>query len=78
MSHVSTNFDRTGFQMDVNMVIPLERLRELADLGVIESVAEFHYCFMGATTPTAMEAEARKVAALLKEDRVNCVLLVPV
>ena len=78
MSHVSTNFDRTGFQMDVNMVIPLERLEELADLGLIESVAEFHYSFMGATDPAAMETEARKVAGILKKDRVNCLLLVPV
>lgn len=78
MSHVSTNFDRTGFQLDSNMVLPLDRLEELADLGAIESVAEFHYSFMGATDPTAMEGEARKLAGLLKGDRVNCALLVPV
>ena len=78
MSHVSTNFDRTGFQMDVNMVIPLDRLEELATQGAIDSVAEFHYSFMGATDPTAMESEARKLAGLLKGDQVNCVLLVPV
>ena len=29
MSHVSTNFDRTGFQLDLNVVLPIERLREL-------------------------------------------------
>ena len=78
MSHVSTNFDRTGFQLDSNMVLPLNRLEELADQGVIDSVADFHYSFMGATDPTAMESEARKLAAILKGDRVNCVLLVPV
>lgn len=78
MSHVSTNFDRTGFQMDLNMVLPLDRLKELADEGVIDSVAEFHYSFMGATDPTPMEAEARKLAGVLKQDRVNCALLVPV
>ncbi len=78
MSHVSTNFDRTGFQLDINMVLPLNRLEELADHGVIDSVAEFHYSFMGATDPTAMETEARTLAGLLKGDRVNCALLVPV
>jgi len=78
MSHVSTNFDRTGFQMDVNMVLPLDRLKELADRGVIDSVAEFHYSFMGATDPTPMETEARNLAVLLKHERVNCALLVPV
>lgn len=78
MSHVSTNFDRTGFQLDINMVLPLNRLEDLANQGVIDSVAELHYSFMGATDPTAMEGEARKLAGLLKSDRVNCVLLVPV
>lgn len=78
MSHVSTNFDRTGFQLDINMVLPLDRLRELAELGVIDSVADYHYSFMGATDPTPMETEARNLAALMKNDRVNCVLLVPV
>ena len=78
MSHVSTNFDRTGFQLDVNMVLPLDRLKELSELGVIDSVADYHYSFMGATDPTAMETEARKLAGLLKNDRVNCALLVPV
>ena len=78
MSHVSTNFDRTGFQMDVNMVLPLDRLRELAERGVIDSVADFHYSFMGATDPTPMEAEARKLAGILAQDQVTCALLVPV
>jgi D-proline reductase (dithiol) PrdB len=64
--------------MDLNMVIPLDRLKELADQGAIDSVAEFHYSFMGATDPTAMETEARKLAAILTQDRVNCALLVPV
>jgi D-proline reductase (dithiol) PrdB len=30
MSHISTNFDRSGFQQDANVVLPIERLRELA------------------------------------------------
>ena len=33
MSHVSSNFDRTGFQQDFNVVFPIERLRELAAEG---------------------------------------------
>jgi hypothetical protein len=39
MSHVSTNFDRTGFQMDINMVLPLDGLRERARFGIIGSIA---------------------------------------
>ena len=46
MSHVSTNFDRTGYQNDINVAFPLARLRELADDGVIGSVANFHYSFL--------------------------------
>lgn len=78
MSHISTNFDRTGFQMDMNMVLPLDRLKELEDEGIIGSVADYHYSFMGATDPVQMEQQARDVAALLKKDRVTGVLLVPV
>ncbi|MGE3536884.1 MAG: glycine/sarcosine/betaine reductase selenoprotein B family protein [Candidatus Tectimicrobiota bacterium] len=78
MSHVSTNFDRTGFQQDVNVVLPLDRLNELAHQGVIGSVAAFHYSFMGATDPKHMQPSARALARLLAQDQVNAVLLVPV
>jgi D-proline reductase (dithiol) PrdB len=78
MSHTSPNFDRTGFQQDLNLVFPLDRLRELADRSVIGSVAGFHYSFMGAADPMSMEAAARDLAGVLKKDHVNAVLLVPV
>lgn len=78
MSHISKNFDRTGFQQDHNMVFPIDRLGELAAEGTIASLAEYHYSFMGATDPAAMEDEARQLAAILRKDRVTAVLLVPV
>jgi len=78
MSHVSTNFDRVGFQQDINVVFPIDRLRELAADGSIGSVADFHYSFMGATEPEKLERHARELAGLLKEDRVNSVILTPV
>lgn len=78
MSHVSTNFDRTGFQQDVNVAFPIDRLRELADDGVIGSVADFHYSFMGATDPDNMAPKAQELAGLLKKDNVDAVLLAPV
>ena len=78
MSHVSVNYDRTGFQEDVNVVFPLDRLRELAAEGVIGSVAHFHYSFMGAASIRAMEAYAQDLAGLLAKDRVDAVLLSPV
>ena len=78
MTHISANFDRTGFQWDWNVVFPLDRLQELAAEGIIGSVADFHYAFMGATDPSEMESAARNLAGLLKGDRVDAVLLVPV
>ena len=78
MSHVSTNFDRSGFQQDWNVLFPLDRLRELRDQGVIGSVAEYHYSFMGAHDPVPMEPTARSLAGLLKKDGVDAALLIPV
>lgn len=78
ISHISVNFDRTGFQEDWNVVFPLDRLRELAAEGAIGSVAATHYSFMGATDPVQMAGYARAVAGRLKQDHVDAVLLSPV
>ena len=79
MSHASVNFDRTGFQQDVNVVFPIDRLRELAAAGAVGSLAGFHYSVMGAGwLPHEIEATARELAGMLKEDKVNAVLLSPV
>jgi D-proline reductase (dithiol) PrdB len=78
LSHISTNFDRTGFQEDHNVVFPIDRLKELQQAGAIGSVAAMHYAFMGATPPERIEQSARQLAGLLKQDRVDAVLLVPV
>ena len=78
MSHLSTNFDRTGFFQDVNTAFPIDRLHELDEQGVVGSVASRHYSFMGATPPAMMEPVARDLAGLLKDDGVDAVVLVPV
>ena len=79
MSHISVNFDRSGFQEDANVVFPIERMKEPARNGAIGSVADFHYAFMGAAwPPTRFEPKARELAILLKKDRVDAVLLSPV
>jgi D-proline reductase (dithiol) PrdB len=79
MSHVSVNFDRSGFRVDPNVVLPLDRLKELAAQGEIGSVAGYHYSFMGAPwPPTRFEAKARELAALLKKDGVDALALLPV
>jgi D-proline reductase (dithiol) PrdB len=78
MSHVSVNFDRSGYQQDANVVFPLERLRQLEANGEIGSVARWHYSFMGATDPSRMTETGPQVAKLLKEDGVTATVLVPI
>lgn len=78
MSHVSVNFDRTGFRQDLNTIFPMEHLAELAKNGTIGSVASDHYSFMGATTPDAMEDEARALAKILHSANVDAAILLPV
>lgn len=79
MTHSSVHFDRTGFREDVNVVFPLDRLRELADDGVVGSVADHHYSLMGAGWPPSMiEPTCHELARLLKADGVDAVCLVPV
>jgi D-proline reductase (dithiol) PrdB len=78
MSHVSINFDRAGFQRDVNTVYPIERLQHLALDGLIGSVANTHYTVMGSTDPAAMTEAADFIAAAFKADHVDAVVLSPV
>ncbi len=78
MTHVSTNFDRSGFMQDWNIVFPVDRLTEMAEEGIIGGVADYHYSFMGAHDPMNMETSARNIAGLLKKDKVDAVLLIPV
>ena len=51
---------------------------ELAKHGFIDSLADYHYSFMGATDPQQMENAARNLSEIMKKDGVNAVLLVPV
>ena len=78
MSHSSVNFDRSGFQEDINVVFPLDRLRELRDEGMVGAVSDYHYAFMGAAPIRTLEVKARELASMLKRDRVDAVLLTPV
>ncbi len=79
MSHSSVNFDKTGFAEDVNIVFPLGRFRELVQRGIVGSLADVHYSFMGAgLLPSAYENSASQLAGLLKQDKVDAVFLTPV
>lgn len=78
MTHVAVEYDRTAWQQDVNTILPLDRLDEMADGNEIGSVADEHYAFMGAADPRDMEKSAREVAGRLKQDNVNTIFLIPV
>jgi D-proline reductase (dithiol) PrdB len=78
MSHVSINFDRAGWSRDGNVAYPIDRLRELADEGVIGAVAETHYSVMGSTDPRTMVATADAMAQAMRAEGVDAVLLCPV
>ena len=78
MSHNSVNFDRSGFQQDLNVCFPLQRLHELADEGFIGSVADYHYTVLGSVPPGENEGTARQIAGLMKREGVDTVLFVPI
>lgn len=78
MSHLSVNFDRTGFQQDMNCVLPVDRLEELEADGTIGSAAPEHYSFLGSTDPVQMETHARALAKELHTKQVDAVILLPV
>jgi D-proline reductase (dithiol) PrdB len=78
MSHVSINFDRAGFQRDLNVVYPVDRLRELATEGVIGGMAETNFTVMGSTDPAGMTGTADQIAGQLRQERIDSVLLSPV
>ena len=78
-SHFSIGFDRTAIYRDINVTYPVDRLRELADRGVIGGVASNHYSFMGALRDCTVVAEETgpEVAQRLKAEGVDLVLLTP-
>ena len=78
MSHVSVNFDRSAFQQDLNAILPIQHLADLANKGIIGSVSLTHYSFMGATDPRKMADEAHKLAITMRADKVDTVVLLPV
>jgi D-proline reductase (dithiol) PrdB len=78
-SHNSIGFDRTGVMADVNVVFPIDRLREMVAEGRIGSLGPTLYSFMGAQRDvTAIKTTtAHEVADRLLEDGVEVVLLTP-
>ena len=78
MSHVSINFDRAGWQRDINTIYPVERLHELVATGIVGAVAPSNYALMGSTDPAPKEATAAQIVGQLQQERSDAVLLSPV
>ena len=76
----SDAFDSSGIEADKNLALPLDRLHDLARTRQIGSVAPRHFSFMGSMTAPGrlVSRTGPEVAAMLREDEVDAVLLTPV
>jgi len=80
MAHNSTNFDRSGFALDRNVVYPIDRLSEMEKEGAIGRLAPRHASFIGSTfeLSTFLLDTGPRLAAELRRDGVDVALLTPV
>lgn len=80
LGHWSPNFDTIGFAYDMNVVMPLDRLDELAERGVIGKVADQHLAYAGNQFDlSAIQMDTGPAGAKwMKEQGIDVVLLTPV
>ena len=80
LGHWSPNFDGVGFAYDMNTVLPLDRLDELAAAGTIGAVATHHLAYAGNQLDlNAIRMDTGPAGAKwMKEQGVDIVLLTPV
>lgn len=80
ISHTSKEFDRSGVNLDLNIVLPIDRLKELVSSNKLGAVADCHYSFMGSLPRVGnlKRKTAKEVAKLMLEENVDIVLLTPV
>jgi D-proline reductase (dithiol) PrdB len=74
-------YDHKDADRDINIVYPIDRMKELAERGVIGGLAKTHYGFMGHIMgrhiPALQNVMAPEVAGRLKGEGVDAVLLTP-
>ena len=77
LSHLG--YDTAAVSKDINSVFPLERLRELRDEGLFLALTDRHFSFMGYMPHPhrLLQETGPEVAAMLKEDGADLVLLAP-
>lgn len=76
-----THFSHRRAEEDINVIFPLERLREMAEEGIIGSVAPRHFSFgfdlHVKELVDPVKGTAHKVASVLREDGVDVALFIP-
>lgn len=74
-------YDHTDADRDLNIVFPVDRLREMKESGEIKGIAKVNYSFMGHIDgrhiDTLIKKTAPEVAGLLKREAVDVALLTP-
>jgi D-proline reductase (dithiol) PrdB len=74
VGHVA--YDIRAAQKDINVIFPLTRLRELAQEGVIGTLAQRNYSYHGLTNiPRVVQESAPRWAQMLKADGVDAIFL---
>ena len=78
-SHTSIGFDHTSIYRDINVTYPIDRLEELREQGVIGSLADNYYSFMGALRDTSevVNGTGPEVARKMLDEGVEVVFLTP-
>ncbi len=73
------HYDQAAARQDINVLFPLPLCRQLVDEGVLGSLAQTHYSFMGyiPVTRTLVKTYAPEVARGVEREEVDAVLLVP-
>lgn len=74
-------YDHRDADKDLNTIFPITRLTEMADAGVIGGVAAQHFSFMGhimaINLDTLIKTTAPEVAAVIRQNQVDAVILTP-
>ena len=78
VAHLHINTE--DIERDVNVALPVQRLRELVDAGDVGSLADHQYSFMGFQMDNTewRERYAPEVAQRMKDEDVQAALLTPV
>ncbi len=80
IGQTSDAFDHSGIEADRNLTLPLDRLQELVEAGIVGESAPRHFSIMGSIIAPArlISHSGPEIARKLQEDAVDAVLLAPV